>query len=563
VFTKAYSDFTRRQMEYRDLVNSTKKMIMLVGLGSEIYSLGCLLERIAERNRWYRDFTLNSITFAIREVIAALKVYRTYIYGPGSVAQRDRGYIDAAVAEAKKRNPRTAKALFDFVRDTLLLQNLNDFAQAERSDLVNWVMKFQQITGPVIAKGVEDTGFYVFNRLISLNEVGGDPERFGISLQTFHQQNSERARRWPHSMLASTTHDTKRSEDARARISVLSELPDEWSGALARWSAMNASKKVVVDGLPVPDPNEEYLLYQTLVGSWPLDYPAPGISLSAEELADFRRRITDYMQKAIKEAKVHTSWINPNVEYDDAVRDFVAKTLSIDESNPFLDDFRSFLRPIAYWGFLNSLAQLLLKLTSPGVPDTYQGSELWDLRLVDPDNRAPVDYQVRVRLLSGLKNRVARIAECRDRGQELLVSFVRELLASWIDGRVKMYVIQRTLNLRRKYPQLFSEGGYEPMQVRGDKAEHVCAYSRTIQSSGIIVAVPRLVARLTSTAAQPPLGAGVWRDSSLELPGSQLKWEYRNLFTGEDLSAGNRGHLPLAEVFANFPVALLEQITEA
>ncbi|HUX85485.1 MAG TPA: malto-oligosyltrehalose synthase, partial [Chloroflexota bacterium] len=306
-FDRVYNDFTKLRLDYRNLVNSSKKMIMLISLASEINALSHQLERVAEANRWYRDFTLNSLTFAIREVIACLPVYRTYIVGQdGRLSEHDRACIDTAVNEAQRRNPRTSQTIFEFIRDTLLLRNLHDFREEHRPQVIDFVMKFQQVTSPVMAKGIEDTAFYVYNRLISLNEVGGNPEQFGVPIPVFHQQNATRAMRWPHSLLASSTHDTKRSEDVRARISVLSELPQEWRAALEHWSRLNRRKKTDVNETPAPSADDEYMLYQSLLGVWPFESMAP------DEFAVFRERIAAYMLKATKEAKVQTSWVNPN-----------------------------------------------------------------------------------------------------------------------------------------------------------------------------------------------------------------------------------------------------------
>ncbi|MBI2090940.1 MAG: malto-oligosyltrehalose synthase [Deltaproteobacteria bacterium] len=543
LFDKVYGDFIGSEIDFRNLVNSTKKMIMLVSLASEINSLSHQLDRISERNRHYRDFTLNSLTFAIREVIACLSIYRTYNHAvTGTVSERDAKYIEAAVEEAKKRNPRTARALFDFIRDTLLLRNLLHFREEDRRHVIDFVMEFQQLTGPVMAKAVEDTAFYVYNRLISLNEVGGDPEQFGLSLEAFHQQNSERLRQWPHSMLATSTHDTKRSEDVRARINVLSEIPVEWRSAVMRWSGLNAAKKSHVDGAPAPDRNDEYLLYQTLVGAWPVEPHTP------EEFADFRKRIVAYMQKAINEAKVHTSWVNPNESYDQAVTDFVRDVLAPDAENRFLSDFVEFHSRIAHVGMLNSLSQTLLKITSPGVPDFYQGTELWDFSLVDPDNRRPVDFDQRRKRLDELKRREGRDA----------LALVKDLLSHWQDGRVKLYLIYKALNFRRTQSLLFQEGEYIPIYASGKVRENICAFARGLGSAWVLVAVPRLTAKLVAPG-KLPLGGEAWGESDLVLPHRAPK-RWLNVFTGEELEVSlseRKGLLRLASLCQSFPVALL------
>jgi (1->4)-alpha-D-glucan 1-alpha-D-glucosylmutase len=544
-FDKIYGDFIGAKSSYRELVNSRKKMIMLVSLASEINALSHRLDDISERNRHYRDFTLNSLTFAIREVIACLSVYRTYADGAkGEVSERDRGYVKAAVEEAKKRNPRTARAIFDFIGDTLSLENLGRFRPEDRQAVIDFVMKFQQLTGPVMAKGVEDTAFYVYNRLIALNEVGGDPEEFGASLEAFHRQNSARLKHWPHSMLTTSTHDTKRGEDARARIDALSEIAPEWRAVLMRWRKFNAAKKSLVDGELAPDRNDEYLFYQALVGAWPAEPP------TAAEFNDFHERIAAHMQKAIKEAKVHTSWVNPNEDYDQAVESFVREVLAVESDSVFMSDFTQFHARIAYAGMLNSLSQTLLKITSPGVPDFYQGTDLWDFSLVDPDNRRRVDFAQRIKLLEELKR-----DEKTDRGE-----FLMELLSKWQNGKAKMYLIYKTLNFRRDRKDIFQAGSYLPIYALGKFRKNICACARRLNDQWIIVAAPRFLARILPPG-RPPLGASVWEDAVLRLPpGTPDYWH--NFLTGEILSAcetkGGQKGLPLHQVFKSYPVALIE-----
>jgi (1->4)-alpha-D-glucan 1-alpha-D-glucosylmutase len=553
---RIYVHFVGVQIPFGNLVNTWKKMTMLVSLASELAALSHQLERISEKNRGYRDFTLNSLTFVLREVIACLPVYRTYITGPENVPGRDVTYIEAAVEEAKRRNPRTAESIFDFARDTLLLRNLKNFSAEDREGLVQFVMKFQQITGPVMAKGLEDTAFYIYNRLVSLNEVGGHPEKFGVSPEDFHRRNQERRQKWPHTLLATSTHDTKRSEDVRARINVLSEMPGEWRAAVSRWSRWNAPKKTTVDGQPAPDRNDEYLLYQTLVNAWPVEAPENPLALDSEEFNQFRERIAAYMRKAALEAKVHTSWINPNEEYDGAVKDFVLKLLEPQGKNRFLSDLQAFQRRVAFFGRWNSLSQVLLKLTCPGVPDIYQGTELWDLSLVDPDNRRPVDFGVRQGLLSGLKGSI-------EKSGENLVPLARELLENSWDGRIKLYLIYRTLQARRRAPKVFSEGSYRPLEGEGEKKDHFCAFARTFQEDSFVVGVPRLVVGLLGGREEPPLGESAWKDTWVRVPEEWVGRKYRNLFTGEELGVrnGDRGAgFFLGDLFRNFPVALLESM---
>jgi (1->4)-alpha-D-glucan 1-alpha-D-glucosylmutase len=375
-----------------------------------------------------------------------------------------------------------------------------------------------------------------------LNEVGGDPEQFGLPLESFHQQNVTRQRHWPHSMLTTSTHDTKRSEDVRARINVLTEIPAEWDTALTRWSRLNGDKKSGVDAELAPDCNDEYLFYQTLVGAYPAE------SCTPEKFADFRERIGAYMRKAIKEAKVHTSWVNPNEAYDHAVSKFVGEVLVADRENSFLSDFIQFHRRVAYPGMLNSLSQTILKIASPGVPDFYQGTELWDFSLVDPDNRRPVDFGKRIKLLEELKQRE----------KENRPSLIQELLTRWVDGKIKLYVTYKGLSLRRSHRSLFEEGNYIPIDALGGTRDHICAFARQTGQAWALVAVPRLITKLLR-GERPPLGEETWGSGVLVLPEDAPEC-WLNILTGEELRvilSEQRKILPLASTLQSFPLALL------
>lgn len=556
VFDRLYARFIGQQIDLPNLINSCKKMIMLISLASEIASLSHQLERLSEKNRWYRDFTLNSLTFALREVIACLPIYRTYITGPESVSEEDINYIITAVEEAKRRNPRTAAAIFDFIGDTLLLRNLSNFPADEWPKILNFVMRFQQITGPVMAKGLEDTVFYVYNRLISLNEVGGHPGKFGLAVEEFHKQNKERLHNWPHSLLATSTHDTKRSEDVRARLNILSEMPEEWREKVFRWRRWNASKKTLVDGQLAPDHNDEYHLYQTLVGAWPLEDKDDNF-LRTEDFAHWRARVVSYMHKAIREAKVHTSWFNPNREYEEAMKSFIYRLLEPDKKNKFLSDLRSFQKRVAYFGLWNSLAQVLLKITCPGIPDFYQGTELWDFSLADPDNRRPVDYQKRKAKLADLKRRII------NSGKDLL-SLAQELLQSPGDGGIKLFIIYSLLNYRQQKSALFFKGDYFTLIAQGEKKDHVVTFGRRLDNLLIIVITPRLVVQLTEGIEKPPLGTEVWKDTRIYLPAEEGSSSFFNLFTGEIIDVSRQDEQPslsLAAILNKFPVAALERIS--
>src|SRR5262249_23046640 len=379
------------------------------------------------------------------------------------VSDRDRQFIDLACEGAKHFNESAPEDLFDFIRDTVLLQNIDQFPVNDRADVLDWVLRFQQVTGPIMAKGIEDTAFYVYNKLLSLNDVGGHPDRCVETLGAFHAQNDERARSWPAAMLCSSTHDTKRSEDVRARINVLAELAQDWRRIVACWLDKSRTHVSQVDGITAPAANDQDLLFQTLIGTWP--DPA---RVSADELAAYSDRVTHYMEKAIKEAKQHTSWVNPNEEYDAAVNRYVTGMLAGAKDNPLLASIAPFAQRVARLGRFNSLAQVVLKLTSPGVPDIYQGNELWDFSLVDPDNRRPVDYGKRVKMLSAMRPMLDGTGEGLDRQ-------VADLLAHAVDGRIKMYVTARLLHYRRAHPEVFKRGTYESLAPAGAKTEAVCA----------------------------------------------------------------------------------------
>lgn len=537
-----YARFIGRELDFEAIVVASKDRIMDTALASEINALSHQLERITERNRRYRDFTLNSVTDALRYVLLYLGIYRTYITEAAVVSDRDRDFIKAAVKAARANHRTVTGALFDFIEDTLLLNNLQDFAERDRQAVIDAVMKIQQVSSPIMAKSVEDTTFYVYNRLVALNEVGGHPDQIGIPVSAFHAQNQERLREWRHSMLSSSTHDTKRAEDTRARISVLSEIPSEWEAAVQAWAALNAGARTAVENRSLPDPNDEYLMYQVMIGALPFG------DLTPDALADFRERIAAYMGKAVQEAKVHTSWLNPSETYLGAVDRFVRGVLA-DGDNPFLAAFVPFQRRVAYFAQFNSLSQTLLKLTSPGVPDIYQGTELWDFSLVDPDNRRPVDYDLRRRLVAELN---ARAGE-----PEALAA---ERLDSSEDGRIKLYVMYRALMLRRDQPEVFAQGDYAPLEVHGAKWNHVVAYARIHEDSRVLTVVPRLTASLMGGDQRPPLGEGVWTDTWMSVPDDTAEIVYRNLYTGEILTPVERegvAALNLKDVLARFPVALL------
>jgi len=544
-FDRIYSRFVREKKVFHDIVYEKKKLVMQSGMSSEVNTLGHYLNLLSEKDRHTRDFTLNSLIKAIVEVIASFPVYRTYIR-EYEVMDRDRHYIESAVSRAVHRNPAMNRAVFDFLRSILLMQFPSDHGEQDREEWLAFVMKFQQITGPVMAKGLEDTAFYVYNRLISVNEVGGSPERFGVPLEAFHGQNIDRMKGWSHAMLATSTHDTKRSEDVRARINVLSEIPDAWNESLKKWSRLNRKHRRKIEGVAVPDRNEEYLLYQTLLGIWPVE------ELDAKGYADLTDRVQQYMIKAMREGKENTSWISPVVEYEGIVIDFIGRILRDDPANAFLEDFIPFQKALSRRGMINSLSQTLLKITSPGMPDLYQGTELWSFALVDPDNRRPVDYAKRGLLLKELYS-----GQEKDRN-----ALLEELMANMDDGRIKLYLTASALRFRKENRELFEQGEYVPLETGGEMKECVCAFARRGDTDECVTVVPRFMTRLTGISGPVPPVPDNWKDTVIILPSGDGT-RYENVLTGEVMvttAYREQGSLYAGEVFARFPVALLRKV---
>ncbi len=552
-FSETYQRFIGRHVHFPTLTYEKKRLVMRLSLANDVNVLASILNRLSERNRLFRDFTLNALTGAVREVIACFPVYRTYLEHGHPPQAEDRAVVNRAVALAKRQNPGIEASIFDFLRDILLFRFPADLDAEGINEHEHFVMKFQQTTGPIMAKGLEDTAFYIFNRLAALNEVGGEPEHFGITPAEFHATCTHNARRWPHTMLATSTHDTKRAEDARARILALSELPDEWRESLQTWTKLNAAHKVSIEGetSQAPDPNEEYLLYQILLGTWPVGAkgkdPAPTsaattthslfAALSDQEHAEYIARIQDYMTKAIKEAKVNSSWVQPNEAWDEGVRRFITALLRRGgaEGNPFVEAFVPLAEKVARLGAMNSLSQTVLKLTVPGVPDIYQGCDTWDFSLVDPDNRRPVDYAQRKQALDTLESGNAP-----------------DLLAHWPDGRVKLFVLRTILRYRQEHPDLFGQGSYRPLKVSGPHADSVVAFAREHEDQSVVVIVPRVTSRLGESF---PVGA-CWEKTTVTL-GAETSGVWRELFTGRTIRSSDDPALPLTEVLADFPLAVL------
>ena len=529
--TRTFHRFIGHSIHFGHLVYAKKRLVMRLALANEAEVLGNMLDRLSEKNRWYRDFTFEALARAVRETIACFPVYRTYLAPGQPVSDEDRQVIERAIASAKRRNPAIEESIFNFLRDILLFRFPENLDAQGREEHMHFVLKFQQFTGPIMAKGLEDTAFYIYNRLAALNEVGGEPQQFGLSVDAFHERNLDRHRNWPATLLATSTHDTKRSEDVRARMLAISEIAELWRRSLQRWRTVNRRWKKDVNESEAPDANEEYLLYQTLLGTWPVAANGAPVESAGEE---YIQRIQAYMTKALNEAKLNTSWIQPNEQWLVATRDFVAKILEATPKNKFLPTFLPVAEEIARLGAINSLAQALLKLTSPGVPDIYQGNETWDFSLVDPDNRRPVDYKRRAEMLSCLSSKTPG-----------------EFLQNWPDGRIKMFLTQRALQFRNERADLFRSGNYLPLRASGTFADCCISFARQLDRDWAIVIVPRL----SSRSGFPPTGDR-WKDTAIELPENLSVERAREIFTGRELSIQNR-QIRLAEALSILPFAIV------
>lgn len=526
--TRVYQGFIRRAGKYKELVVEKKRLILDRHMAGDISNLVRQLKNLARRYRYSSDLAAHGLNHALTEVMVRLPLYRTYL-APGETPPADLAVLDKALQHARVGHPGLVNEL-DFIGKVLRLEFDACLAPSERGEWLNFCMRFQQFTGPLMAKGFEDTLLYNYNRLLSLNEVGGTPDRFGLSATDFHACCRQRRHLWPHAMNASSTHDTKRGEDIRARLNVLSEIPRLWRQAVQEWSQLNRPLKRSHNRRKVPDRNDEYFLYQTLLGAWPAQ---------ASEGEDFSGRLTDYLVKAVREAKVHTAWIKPDQAYEEAYTGFAAALL--DPQHEFLKHFLPFQQKIAFFGMLNSLAQTLIKITAPGIPDFYQGSELWDLSLVDPDNRRPVDYARRGRALQMLQKAFA------EQPQQLL----NDLFEQWPDGRIKLFLIHRALQARRRCDTLFKEGSYEALPATGDHSQHVLAFARQQGDLCAVTVVPRFMTSLIEQE-QLPFAAETWRDTGLNLP---FAADWSDAITGR--SFGGRQSIRLDDLLADFPVALL------
>lgn len=543
-FSRLYEAFAGPSPSPEDLIYECKKLILQTSMSSELNVLAGRLDKISEQHRWSRDFTAASLRHVLRETVACFPIYRTYITERMERPDpEDERHIRYAIDRAKRRNRSTNESIFDFLQSILLLEDPEGIDESQRLERREFIMSLQQFTGPVMAKGLEDTASYRHFPLASLNEVGGDPRQFGTSAAEFHSRNLKRLRSWPHALLATSTHDSKRSEDVRARINVLSEIPADWYRAIRSWRALNHGHKS--NGAEVPSAAEEYHFYQTLAGVWPLKNP------DRSEHERLTERVLAYIRKALREAKINSSWINPNEPYEKAVEAFIRGVLAPSAENAFLREFTEFVETIKTAGMWNSLSQTLLKITSPGVPDFYQGTEVWDFSLVDPDNRRPVDYRCRREALNGLRH-----LQPFDEGR-----LIEQLMENPSHGLAKLFVTSRALCFRKSNPELFANGSYVPLRAAGERQNHVISFARILGGRSVIVVAARFFMEL-GAAGRVPLGPEVWGDSALLLRRDLSRAAYRDVFSHATVEAKRNGKqsLPLAEVFAHLPVALLEGV---
>jgi (1->4)-alpha-D-glucan 1-alpha-D-glucosylmutase len=556
---RAYAKLTGHGAPFGDVLYRSKRLIIETAMASELTVLTHMLDRIAASSRRSRDFTRDSLRDVITEVVACFPVYRTYVDEEGWTPE-DRAVVERAIAHARRRNPAMESSLFDFFREVMMPRDVesgplpNDrrggyppVSQEDARERLRFAMKLQQYTGPVQAKGLEDTAFYRHNVLLTINEVGGDPSRFGRSVAEFHEASAERLRHWPLDMLTTSTHDTKLGEDVRARINAIPELASEWAREAGRWMRLNNPCRTPIEGEPAPDRNDEYRFYQALIGCWPLD-DGPRLQ-PADELT---ARMQEYMLKAVREAKVHTSWLTPNPLYEDALKTFVERVLDARPGNRFLPALAPFLRKAAAIGMVNSLSQLVVKLGSPGVPDFYQGTELWDLNLVDPDNRRPVDFDRRRTLLDEVDQVLAL-------GPEQRPARLAAMLEGWTDGRLKLLITAAGLRSRRHDPELFRSGAYVPLATEMTVDGNAIAFARIHEDRAMLFVGPRLCARLFGPDLRPPLGEA-WKTSRVFLSEELVGRTFRHELTGADLrptSTAGQTWIFLGEIFEHLPVGIL------
>lgn len=531
---KIYAGFARSKASLETIIARKKNRIIKTHMAGDVDNMARLVKGVSSRDRHAVDVTFNSLRKAIAELLVQFPVYRTYV-NFDEARSADLVFIRQSIRAARRRQPELS-AEFDFLERFLLLEFGESVSEEDRRRWIHFVMRFQQVTGPLMAKGLEDSTFYEYNRLLCLNEVGGDPGRFGLSAEAFHQRMAERASRWPRTMNATATHDHKRGEDARMRLAVLAEAPELWAEAVKRLRRAASRKKRRVSGQPAPEPNDEYFLFQTLVAGLPFD-PA--------EREGFTERIKAYWVKALREGKARSSWINPDEEYEQACARFAEALLRPGGNNAFYAALSEFVDAVAIPAAVNSLSQLLVKLTAPGMPDIYQGTELWDFSLVDPDNRRPVDFAARARTLQEIEMRLAKAPD----------ALVAELLENFADGRIKLFLMRRALAARNAHADIFREGAYAPLSFTGERSEHLFGFVRSLEGRHLLTVVPRFPLRLAG--ASWPLG-NIWGDAAILLPETigEPPGAAQDMITGRNIPI-EKGAIAAARVLEAFPAALL------
>lgn len=550
-FTRIYNDFIGGKINYDNIVFEKKHMIMSNKMWSEVKELAKKLNTISEKDRNTRDFTLRQLQLALEDVVASFPVYRTYVEsGDENLLQRDIRYIKNSINRAKKRTSDISPIIFDFIQDVLLGNIREEIAESISSLREDFVLTFQQLTSPIMAKGLEDTVFYIYNYLVSLNEVGGHPQNFGEKLEDFHKRVSLYLNNLPYSLISSSTHDTKRSEDVRARINVISEIPDEWSEIVSQFSEINKKYKTEVpsdmdiDEELFPDRNTEYLIYQTLVGSYPIE------KMTIENRKAYFDRIWTYVQKAIREAKVYTNWINPNSDYEDACYKFLESILV--EKSEFIKVFEPFQKKISAYGCWNSLSQLTIKTAMPGVIDIYQGNELWSFSLVDPDNRREVDYNLRIKLLKELLN--------KEKDKENLNQTLTFWLKEYSSGSIKLYFTYKGLRARKENLELFLSKEYIPIESDGKYFDNVVSFARRTTDKSLIMISSRYFTEIKDEDNDIPILGDKWKNTKLIIPEEIKESVFKDIYTDAEIKINRKGkisHLDLKEVFTNLPFAIL------
>jgi (1->4)-alpha-D-glucan 1-alpha-D-glucosylmutase len=519
---------------FADVAYESQRLILSASMSSELSVLARRLDRLSEQHRWSRDLTIGTLTEVLASTIACFPVYRTYVAaGDTEASAGDVAHVKRAIAAAKRRSPSISASAFDFLCDVLLMHDPDGLLEPERAERRDFVLRFQQLTGPVMAKGIEDTSFFRYFPLLSINEVGGGPGRWSTSVTAFHGVMAERARSRRGALSATQTHDTKRAEDHRTRLDVLSEIPAEWIAAVTKWREAADPLKSRVHGAAVPDADDEYFVYQTIVGACPAE------PMTDDAWAALSKRVEEAIIKALREAKRNSSWINPDADYEEATRGFVARLL--DPRGSFVPMLAAFVERVKRPGLLSSLAQLTLKATAPGVPDFYQGTELWDFSMTDPDNRRPVDFAARSAILGELARRDGE-------GRGALLRDLREQLE---DGRLKLLLTRSLLNARRDHAPLFCHGDYRALEVEGTRRDHVVAFARTHASGQSITLTGRFFASLGDA---DPFDPSIWNDTTVTIP-DDLATSWHDVVTDEKHEL--RGHVALSTLFSQLPFAVL------